>query len=222
MAPLRIKGKSNLMQDVFLLLDNPFRVSQIYNPDQPGPYVREMYGKQLAEFQHKFFLNPLQKEGNRQVIGALWSSHAGNALGKGYGKSMLMAEESRLINKDFGAATLKQLGADEEDIPNYPFLSGYCSFVQAREVKSFPAALLDAIIFILDGTDDMGTKVHEKLLERIADRHNVDPDYPGESIRELLWKHLQSYSGLSLQLNHKTTNGFINRLCHHSTEDLVL
>jgi len=221
MAPLRLKDAPDLLREEFLLHDNPFRSSQIYNPDQPGTYVREMYGKQLDEFHQKFFLLPLQKETNRQVIGAVWSSHAGNALGKGYGKSMLMAEESRLINQDFGAAILSRMGADEGDIPNYPFLSGYCSFVTGREVKSFPAALLDAVIFILETRNADGVTVHRRLLERLTERDDVDADYPSESIRQALWNELRRYSGLSIQLTHKTVAGFIDRLCHNDTDDLV-
>src|SRR4051794_23136779 len=156
MPPLRLKGSADLLRDEFLLADNPFRISGIYNPDQPGTYVREMYGKQLDEFHQKFFLLPLQKEKNRQVIGAVWSSHAGNALGKGYGKSMLMAEESKLINQNFGADLLRRAGADEEDIAQHPFLAGYCSFKQANEVKSFPAALLEGVAFILNTPDANG------------------------------------------------------------------
>jgi len=221
MPPLRLKGSADLLRDEFLLADNPFRSSQIYNPDLPGTYVPEMYGKQLDEFHQKFFLLPLQKQKNRQVIGAVWSSHAGNSLGKGYGKSMLMAEESRLINKDFGAALLRRAEADEEDIANYPFLAGYCTFKTASETKSFPAALLEAVTFILGTENEAGATAHRRLLDRLAEREDVDEAYPGESIRSLLWKELAGYSGLSLQLNHKTVAGFVDRLCHEDTPGLI-
>jgi hypothetical protein len=219
--PLRLKGSPNLLRDEFFLDGNPFRTSQIYNPDSPGTYVREMYGKQLDEFHQKFFVLPLQKEQNRQVIGAVWSSHAGNSLGKGYGKSMLMAEESKLINQDFGGALLRQVGADPEDIGNYPFLAGYCTFKTASEIKSFPAALLEAVTFILSTEDEDGATAHQRLLDRLVARDDVDDAYPGESIRSLLWKELARYSGLSLQLRHKTVAGFIDRLCHDDTAALI-
>lgn len=221
MPPLRLKGLPDLLRDEFFLRDNPFRTSQIYNPDLPGTYVREMYGKQLDEFHQKFFLLPLQKETNRQVIGAVWSSHAGNSLGKGYGKSMLMAEESKLINQDFGAELLRRGGADEDDVGNHPFLAGYCTFKTATEIKSFPAALLEAVTFILSTEDKDGATAHRRLLDRLVARPDVDDAYPGESIRSLLWKELARYSGLSLQLNHKTVAGFINRLCDEDTAALI-
>ena len=102
------------MRDDFLLVQNPYRVSEIYNVDDPGTYEPLIYGKQLDESYTKFFLNPLSNEKNRQVIGAIWSDYAANRLGKGYGKSMLMGEESKRINKDLGASKLKHYGVRKE------------------------------------------------------------------------------------------------------------
>src|SRR5689334_23151645 len=90
--PIKMKGGStNLMRDVYGLQENPFRTAPIYSIDRRGTYVPEMYGDQYEEFYQKFILNPLSKESNKQVIGALWSTHSGDSKGKGYGKSMLMA-----------------------------------------------------------------------------------------------------------------------------------
>src|SRR6266404_1756653 len=97
---LKTSGK-DLMSEVFLLKDNPFRTSEIFSVDRSGTYVPEIYGEQFSEFYKKFFLVPLTKEKNKQVIGAVWSSHAGNSFGKGYGKSFLMFQESIEINSDF-------------------------------------------------------------------------------------------------------------------------
>src|ERR1043165_9923317 len=161
---LRLKSgkgqQKNLMQDVFLLRENPFRQAQIYNPDTPGTYVPEMYGDQLEAFYKRFFILPLTKADNRQVIGASWSSHTGDATGKGFGKTMLMAEESKRINSDFGASMMGRMGVVDEDIEPNPILAGYCTFLQAAEIKTFPAALLDAVTFILESKHGDGT-VHE-------------------------------------------------------------
>ena len=52
---------------------------------------------------------------NKQVIGAIWSSQSASDW-RGFGKSMLMAEESKLICRDFGASFLTKKGATEKDI----------------------------------------------------------------------------------------------------------
>jgi len=213
-------GQQNIMNDVFMLKENPFRQAQIYNPDTPGPYVPEMYGDQLDAFYKRFFILPLTKADNRQVIGAIWSSHSGDSMGKGFGKSMLMAEESKRINADFGAAMLQRMGVVDEDIEQNPVLSGYCTFVQAQEVKTFPAALLDSVTFILESAHGNGT-VHEAVRRRIALRVGATEGYEGEAIERALREELRKFRSLNIQLNHKTVERFIALLAGSNTQDLV-
>src|SRR5262249_48884955 len=134
---MAIKSRKSVLSDVFGLRQNPFKSSQIYNVDNqftanPDPFVPEMYGDQYQEFHNKFYLLPMGKETNKQVIGAVWSSHKGDDVGKGFGKSMLMAEESRRINKDFGRAMLELAEVGEQDIVENPVLSGYCTFDKSK------------------------------------------------------------------------------------------
>jgi hypothetical protein len=219
--PLKLKtdGK-DLMTDVFHLKENPFRTSEIFSVDRRGTYVPEIYGDQFEEFYQKFFLVPLSKANNKQVVGAVWSSHTGDALGKGYGKSFLMAEESIRINADFGARKLRDLGFGEAEASENPFLAGYCTFDQAKEVKSFPAALLDAVAFILESTSSE-SNVHRALRERIASRVTADEGYEGEAILRALQKELRKYRGLNVQLTHPKIEEFMQKLCHDDTEALI-
>ncbi len=224
MAIKTIRGRRNILRDDFLLTDNCFRVSEIYNVDQPGPYDSLMYGKQYQEFYNKFFLNPLMKETNRQIIGAIWSTYSANRLGKGYGKSMLMGEESKLINKDFGAKKLAEFGVDEDDIDANPIVAGYCSFKEATEVKSFPAALLEGVSFILRsefGGDPTTETVHRELRRRIAKRIDAEEGYEGESVRRRLESEVRRYRSLGVQLSHREIKLFIQLLCGDNTTELV-
>jgi hypothetical protein len=91
--PVALARKSTVI-DVFrdkFHLTGPFRIAEIYNPDNPGLYVREMYSNQLDEFHQKFFVDPLERE-LHQTIGAVWSSHSGDSEGRGFGKSMMMSD----------------------------------------------------------------------------------------------------------------------------------
>src|SRR5262245_51501832 len=74
---MAIKSQKSVLADVFGLRENPFKSSHIYNVDKPDVFVPEMYGEQLDEFHRKFFLLPMGKESNKQVLGAVWSSHKG-------------------------------------------------------------------------------------------------------------------------------------------------
>jgi hypothetical protein len=210
----------SVMTDDFGLSENPFRGSQIYNVDQPGVYVPEMYGEQLDEFYRKFFLLPLGKKTNKQVIGAIWSSHAGDDWGKGFGKSMMMAEESKRIDADFGQAMLERAAVGKEDIVANPVLAGYCTFDEAKGVRSFAAALLDAVIFILESRHGQGT-VHNELRRRLAEKIEANDGYEGEEVKQALLKELRGFRGLNVQLTHPTLNGFVDRLCADDTGDLV-
>jgi hypothetical protein len=219
--PLKLKtdGK-DLMADVFQLVENPFRTSEIYSVDRRGTYVPEIYGDQFEEFYQKFFLVPMSKENNKQVVGAVWSSHTGDKAGKGYGKSVLMAEESIRINADFGLGKLLALGFGQAEAAENPFLAGYCTFDQAKDVKSFPAALLDAVAFILESSNS-SANVHLALRERISSRIDAEEGYESEAILRALQKELRRYRGLNVQLTHPKIEEFIQKLCHDDTEALI-
>jgi hypothetical protein len=224
MSALRLKtGRpgQNVMTEVFQLRENPFRQSEIYSPDKPNTYAPEMFGDQLDEFYERFFARPLQNETNKQVIGAIWSSHARGAMGKGFGKTMLMAEESKKVNRDFGASLLARVGAVDEDIAGHPFLAGYCTFDQAKDVKSFPAALLDAVAFILESSFGDNSTVHAELRRRILERIQAESGYEGEAIEGALQKELRKYRSLNIQLTHKQLDAFIQRLSGSNTPELV-
>lgn len=209
------------MREDFGFVQNPYRNVDMYNLDSPGTYEPLMYGKQYEEFYTKFFLNPLSKESNRQLVGAVWSTYAANRLGKGYGKSKLMAEESKEINNDFGASKLRQFGVGKKDVDSNPFVSGYCTFKQASEVKSFPAALLEAVAFILRCDHVDSKTVHEALRKRICERIDAEEGYEGEAIRQELERAIRRYRSLTLQLTHREVKSFIELLCSDDTDALI-
>src|SRR2546430_5681544 len=93
-------GPRNILLEDFKLRDHPFQIAMTYNPDKPGPYEPLMYGKQHTEFYEKFFIQPLKRKENKQVIGSIWSTQTA-ADWRGFGKSKLMAEESKLVCRDF-------------------------------------------------------------------------------------------------------------------------
>ena len=217
---IKLKGSQDIWTHDWMLKQNPWRQSEIFSIDRASTYVPEIYGDQLNEFYKKFFLMPLSKEKNKQVIGAIWSSHTGDALGKGYGKSFLMAQESREINSDLGATKMRQFGVSEEDISENPVVAGYCTFDQAKEVKSFPAALLDAVAFILECKHG-DTNVHAVLRHRVAAKVDAEDGFESEAIFSALQKELRKYRGLNVQLTHASVDRFIQKLCSNDTGELI-
>jgi len=72
---------------------------------------------------------------------------------------------------------LTRIGAVEEDIVENPFLAGYCTFDQGKDVKTFPAALLDAVAFILESESGESSTVHLELRRRILERIDAEEGY---------------------------------------------
>ena len=131
-----------------------------------------------------------------------------------------MAQESREINFDLGATKLRGFGISEDDITGNPFLAGYCTFDQAKDVKSFPAALLDAVSFILESPNG-GENVHGVLRERIARKFDLEEGFESEAILSSLQRELRKYRGLNIQLTHASIERFMQKLCGDNTGELV-
>src|SRR6266852_4233762 len=103
---------NSFLQTKYGLKQNPFPGNATYGEDTQRVYVREMFGMQRPEFLRKFILAPLENE--QPLIGAVWSVVPGDPQARGFGKSTLMGEEAKLINRDFGRQTLVDLGVSPE------------------------------------------------------------------------------------------------------------
>ena len=97
------KGLRNVMQEDFYLQVNPFNSASIYDPANPGSYEPRMYGAASRRVLPEVF-SPARDE-QAQVIGAIWSSQLSSDW-RGFGKSMLMAEESKRICRDLASRCL--------------------------------------------------------------------------------------------------------------------
>ena len=197
MALARKSTAVDVFKDWFMITTSPFRSAEIYNPDSPGTYVPEMYGDQLGEIYDKFFIGPLDRD-KPQVIGGIWSSHSGDSEGRGFGKSMMMCEESKLANRDFGASTLRRFDVVDDDIAAHPYLAAYCTFAENLGIKSFPAALLEGVAFALR-CDHGKWNVHQGALRaRIIATYGAEPPYESEAVERALLNKLGSYRNLSI------------------------
>jgi hypothetical protein len=210
--------KPDILRDRYGLTCNPFRVGDMYRPDNPGRYIPEMYGARHGDFLQKFFVQPLERD-QRQVIGAVWSTRAGDNEGRGHGKSMLMCEESKRVNADFGASILAATDVTDDAIADNPFLATYTTFAESLNIKTFPAALLEGIAFAA-ACQHGATNVHLELRGRIIQRLGLDGPYASEGIKSALAAKLFGYKNLKLQLTSRQLSGFIDALCGDDTEVL--
>jgi len=152
------------------LKGNPFPGKGTYGEDAQGVYVPEMFGKQRTEFLNKFVRAPL--ENGQPLMGAVWSIVPGDPEARGFGKSTLMGEEAKLINRDLGLTTLKTLGISDVDARDNPILAGYVAFnTKARGgIANIDAAAFHLARFILRAVDASGDTTHRRLREAAAAR----------------------------------------------------
>ena len=99
------------------LTRNPFSGRATYAEDNQIVYVPEC-STTAEEFLRKFVVAPL--ENGQPVLGAVWSVIPGDPKARGFGKSTMMGEEAKIINRDFGFETLTHLGISEDDAARTP------------------------------------------------------------------------------------------------------
>jgi hypothetical protein len=152
------------------LKGNPFPIKGTYAEDNQVVYIPEIFGTQRKEFLKKFVKAPL--ESGQPLLGAVWSVVPNDPKARGFGKSTLMGEEAKRINKDFGLKTLVDLGVPEDDARKNPVLASYVSFnTKANEgIASIDAACFHLVRFLLRCTGAKGIKILQLLRERAAAR----------------------------------------------------
>ncbi|MBM4031542.1 MAG: hypothetical protein FJ291_07110 [Planctomycetes bacterium] len=160
----------SFLQTSYGLSQNPFPGNATYGEDTQRVYVPEMFGPQRQEFLRKFVLAPL--ETGQPLIGAVWSVVPGDPQARGFGKSTLMGEEAKLMNRDFGHQTLTSLGVESQDARENPVLASYVSFnVRAQGgIANIDAAAFHLTRFMLRSDHERGASVHQCLRELAAAR----------------------------------------------------
>lgn len=160
----------SFLQTKYGLKQNPFPGNATYGEDTQRVYVPEMFGAQRHEFLRKFVRAPL--ENVEPLIGAVWSVVPGDPEARGFGKSTLMGEEAKLINRDFGRQTLIDLGSSLEEASDVPILASYVSFnVKAQGgIANIDAAAFHLTRFMLRSEHERGVSVHQCLRQLAAAR----------------------------------------------------
>jgi hypothetical protein len=184
------------------LSSNAFPGKGTYGEDSQRVYVPEMFGEQRTEFLHKFVRAPL--ENGQPLIGAVWSIVPGDPEARGFGKSTLMGEEAKLINRDLGLRTLQTLGVSEDEARANPILAGYVSFNTKAQggIASMDAASFHLVRFILRSIDASGETTHRRLREaaaaRLVARGTAIPGHESDAIVQAV---RERFRGLAVSID---------------------
>jgi hypothetical protein len=122
------------------------------------------------------------------LIGAVWSVVPGDPEARGFGKSTLMGEEAKIINRDFGQSTLVSLGVSEEDARANPILCSYVSFNTKAQggIANIDSAAFHLTRSMLRGAHEKGATTHQCLRElaaaKLLENGNASAGSEGEAI----------------------------------------
>jgi hypothetical protein len=195
---MKVAIKSHL-ETKFGLLKNPFPGNATYGEDSQVVYVPEMFGDQRKEFLRKFILAPL--ENGQPLIGAVWSVVPGDPEARGFGKSTLMGEEAKLVNQDFGRATLAYLDVADDEAQANPILCSYVAFNTKAQggIANIDAAAFHLTRFILRQMHGGGGSMHLALRElaaaKLMEQGKASPGAETDSIIDAVRERFRKLAG---------------------------
>ena len=169
------------MEEAWRLDDNPFPAEAINQEN--SPYCPTVFEEETQEFRRKFVRGCL---GGSVNIGFLWSQ--GTHADTGFGKTTLMREIAKEINRDLGLNTLTKAGLRQERLE--PIAAAYSSLNNLNASGLYPVlfnAVLDLAKHVpesepgLDPTEAVLDQVRSRIIEKLR---SGNPDQIANHIRE--------------------------------------
>jgi hypothetical protein len=143
--------------------------------------------KEYKEAIEKFIVGPIDSGSKFHF---LWSLGEGEEA-RGFGKTVLLRHIAREINRDLGAATLRDFEFDEAELATTAVLAAMATF-NRTDVTSFAAVCLDHVRHLaqvdpLSGKSALNV-IRERLIQQLEGRGDLDgsadPDEEADAIRQ--------------------------------------
>jgi hypothetical protein len=154
------------MEEAWKLDRNPFPAEAIRIQNAEQPYSESVFPEETKEFRRKLIRGGVR---GGQAIGFLWSQ--GVRADTGFGKTTLMQEIAREINKDLGAGTLGKAGAKKAAQP--PIAAAFSNLNNLNATGLYPV-LFNAVIDLATAPDSGSTSVFDKARTRMIDELGTD------------------------------------------------
>jgi hypothetical protein len=175
------------MEEAWKLEKNPFPAEAIRVQNAVQPYSESVFPKETTEFRRKLIRGPVR---GGQAIGFLWSQ--GQRADTGFGKTTVMQEGSREINKDLGATTLQKAGAKKTGEP--AIAAAFSNLNNLNATGLYPV-LFNAVIDLATAPSPDAMSVFDNARERIVRALGTDDaDAIVEYVREA-WTDIGGTSG---------------------------
>lgn len=175
------------MEEAWKLEKNPFPAEAIRVQNAEQPYSESVFPEETKEFRRKFIRGGIR---GGQSIGFLWSQ--GVRADTGFGKTTLMQEVSREINKDLGSETLEKAGAKK---PGQVAMAAAFSNLNNLNATGLYPVLFNAVIDLATAPSAGAKSVFGNARERIiADLGTDEADAIAKHVREA-WANIGGTSG---------------------------
>jgi hypothetical protein len=175
------------MEEAWKLEKNPFPAEAIRVQNAEQPYSESVFPEETKEFRRKFIRGGIH---GGQAIGFLWSQ--GVRADTGFGKTTLMQEVSREINKDLGAATLEKAGAKKTGLP--AIAAAFSNLNNLNATGLYPVlfnAAIDLATAPGEGTVSVFDNARARIIKELG---SDDTDSIAERVREA-WTNIGGTSG---------------------------
>jgi hypothetical protein len=175
------------MEEAWKLEKNPFPAEAIRVQNAEQPYSESVFPEETRDFRRKFIRGGIR---GGQAIGFLWSQ--GLRADTGFGKTTLMQEVSREINKDLGAETLEKAGAKKT---GQPAIAAAFSNLNNLGATGLYPVLFNAVIDLATKSGASTMSVFDKARARIVENlGGDDADGISDHVRET-WSNIGGTSG---------------------------
>jgi hypothetical protein len=175
------------MEEAWKLDSNPFPAEAIRIQNKEQPYSESVFPEETKEFRRKLIRGGIR---GGQAIGFLWSQ--GDRADTGFGKTTLMQEVAREINKDLGITTLEKAGAKKTG--QTPIASAFSNLNSLNATGLYPV-LFNAVIDLATAPDAGSLSVFDKARTRIIDELRSDgADAIADRVRDA-WTTIGGTSG---------------------------
>lgn len=175
------------MEEAWKLDRNPFPAEAIRIQNAEQPYSDAVFPEETQQFRRKLICGGVH---GGQAIGFLWSQ--GIRADTGFGKTTLMQEVSREINKDLGAETLAKAGVKTSSVP--AIAAAFSNLNSLNSTGLYPV-LFNAVLDLATAPSADIKSVFDQARGRIIDEQSSDD--VGAIVEQLrdAWSRIGGTSG---------------------------
>ncbi len=187
------------MEEAWKLDRNPFPAEAIRIQNKEQPYSESVFPDETREFRRKLIRGSVR---GGQAIGFLWSQ--GVRADTGFGKTTLMQEIAREINKDLGAETLEKAGAKKS---GETLIAAAFSNLNGLNATGLYPVLFNAVLDLAPAPDADAISVFDTAQAHIVEElGDDDAAAVADRLRDM-WTRIGGTSG---PLRHELVGAFAN------------